>query len=299
MSRKTSFVSETQKAGRASGGSKKTLHDRDVMLTAFCIWLWTAGYQLPSIMSLRVRHIAEYISTRIADGVCLRSAQNIASAIRCALRGAERTVFANSAEISNKALGISGGSRLGTKRPISDDEYRDVKQNALVRDQGLAAVLDLERQIGLRGRESVMSAPSLMDWLKFISSGTTKIRIVHGTKSGRPRDTTLHRLEEATKAIQFAANIAAQRGGVLIPATNLGAALRYYHRSARAMGLIGEIAPHSLRYAYACDAVDAYIRQGHSIREAHALAAMDLGHGSGRGRLIREIYGRKPEQSGF
>lgn len=295
MSKKSDLVAEMRKAGRLAGGSKKTVHDRDVMITAFCVWLWAAGYQLSSVAGLRVRHIAEFISARIADGICLRSAQNIACAIRCALRGAGRTAFANSPEISNKALKINGGSRLGTKRPISESEYQDAYRRTLIRDQGLAAVLGLERQIGLRGREAVMSAPSLCDWLKFIAAGATKIRVIHGTKSGRPRDTTLHCLKEATKAIQFAAGIATQRGGVLIEAKNLGAALQYYHRNVHALGLIGQIAPHSLRYAYACDAVDAYMRQGYSEREAQALAAQDLGHGSGRGRLLREIYGRRPK----
>jgi len=295
VSKKSDLAAEMRKAGRLAGGSKKTRHDRDVMLTAFCVWLWAAGYQLSSVVGLRVRHIDEYISARIADGICLRSAQNIASTIRCALRGAGRTAFANSTEISNEALGISGGSRLGTKRPISNIEYQEAYRRALVLDEGLAAVLGLERWIGLRGRESVMAAPSLEDWLKFITAGKTKIGIIHGTKGGRARDTTLHCLEEATKAIQFASYIASQRGGVLISAKNLGTALQYYHRHAHALGLIGEIAPHSLRYAYACDAVESYKRAGHNEREAQALAAQDLGHGSGRGRLLREIYGRRPK----
>lgn len=293
MSRKDDFVSGVLRAGRIGGGSKKTLHDRSVILTAFCHWLWDAGYQLLTLDSVRVRHVSEYISARYADGLNLRTLQNMASAIRIALRGSGRIAFANSPELSNAPLGIGGASRKGTKRPITDQEYTDIYKLALDLDDGLAAVFGLERRIGLRGREAIMSGQSLSDWIRFADAGASKVTVVHGTKGGKARETTLHRRNEAISAIQFAATVAKSRGGVLIVAKSLGAALGYYHRNARKIGLRGEIAPHALRYAFACDAVTAYMQMGHSESEAHALAAMDLGHGSGRGRLVREIYGRR------
>lgn len=296
MSKKADFVNGVLRGSRIGGGSKKTLHDRSVILTAFCHWLWDAGYQLLSIDSIRVCHVSDYISARYADGLNLRTLQNMTSAIRAALRGSGRVAFANSQELSNKALGINGASRKGTKRPISDLEYAEIYKRAMDADAGLAAVFGLERRIGLRGREAVMSSQSLPDWVRLIDAGASKITVVHGTKGKKARETTLHHRDDAVSAIKFAARISKSRGGVLIAAKNLGAALGYYHRNAHKIGLQGEIAPHSLRYAYACDAVEAYMRQDYSEREAHALAAMDLGHGSGRGRLIREIYGRKPKQ---
>lgn len=292
MSKKNDFINDMLRAGRNSGGSRKTQHDRQNKLTAFCEWLWRNGYQLLSPQNVRVRHIAEYTATRLSDSINLRTLQNDMAAIRVALRGAGRGVFASSIELTNKALLIAGASRKGTKRPISDPEFCGIYDRALIFDAGLAAVLGLERRIGLRGRESVMAAPSLPDWCKFLSEGATKIRIAHGTKGGRPRDVTLHRREEAIEAIHFAREIAKQRNGVLIIAPNLASALGYYHRHSHDLGLKGEIAPHSLRYAFAVDAVTSYVQAGYSMREAVALAAQDLGHGSGRGRLIREIYGR-------
>ncbi len=145
-----------------------------------------------------------------------------------------------------------------------------------------------------------MAVQSLADWVAILTTGASKIKVIHGTKGGRARDTTLHHLKEASAAIQLAHEIATQRNGILITAPNLAAALGYYHRNSRVLGLKGEIAPHCLRYRYACDAVEAYKRVGHSEREAQSLAAVDLGHGSSRGRLIREIYGRhpKPDDSG-
>lgn len=295
MSKKDSFTRGTLKAGRIGGGSKKTLHDRDVMLTAFCSWLWSVGYQLLSLKSVRVCHVSGYISARLAAGLNLRTLQNIAAAIRVALRGSGRVTFANSSEISNKALGIAGASRKGKKRPITDQEFQDIYLHAHAFDVGLAAVLSLQRWLGLRAREAIMAVQSLSDWLKFLARGETTVRVVHGTKGGRPRDTTLHMRKEALEAIKFGHEISEQRNGVLIVAPDLKTALAYYHRHTHDLGLCGEIAPHSLRYSYACDAVQAYMQAGHSEREAQALAAQDLGHGSGRGRLLREIYGRRPK----
>lgn len=295
MSKKSDFISDVLRAGRVAGGSKKTQHDRHNKLVAFSNWLWRSGYQLVSAESIRVQHIAKYIEARIGDDLNLRTLQNDMASIRACLRGAGRIVFSNSPEIANQALGISGASRHGTKRPITGVEFQDVHQRACSFDAGLAAIFSLQRWLGLRAREAIMAVQSLADWVAILATGASKIKVIHGTKGGRARDTTLHHLKEASAAIQLAHEIATQRNGILITAPNLAAALGYYHRNSRALGLEGEIAPHSLRYSYACDAVDAYKRLGHNEREAHALAAIDLGHGSGRGRLIREIYGRRPK----
>lgn len=293
VSKKDDFVRATLKAGRASGGSKKTQYDRQNKLVAFCSWLWSAGYQLLSPESIRVRHIVEYIAERLASGLNRRTLQNDTASIRAALRGAGRTMFANCIEISNKALGISGASRKGTKRPISDEEFRTIYKAALLIDGGLAAVIGLQRWLGLRAREAVMAIQSLPDWCQALTSGVTNtVHVIHGTKGGRSRYVTLHCRVEAIAAIEFAHAVTKQRNGKLISAPDLETALGYYHRHVRTIGLRREIAPHCLRYTYACDAVEAYKREGHSEREAQALAALDLGHGSGRGRLIREIYGR-------
>jgi nuclear transport factor 2 (NTF2) superfamily protein len=52
----------------------------------------------------------------------------------------------------------------------------------------------------------------------------------------------------------------------------------------------GKKAPHSMRYQFAQQSGEYYQAQGFSEREALALVSMDLGHGDGRGRYIRQIY---------
>ncbi|SPX19995.1 DNA-binding prophage protein [Escherichia coli] len=65
------------------------------------------------------------------------------------------------------------------------------------------------------------------------------------------------------------------------------------------MGLTGKYSPHSLRYAWAQDDIRRYLAQddirrylaqGFSEKEALAMVAMDLGHGDGRGRWVKQVY---------
>ena len=60
-------------------------------------------------------------------------------------------------------------------------------------------------------------------------------------------------------------------------------ALESWHKQVIKVGLKGEFSPHSLRYAWAQDAIRHYLAQGFSEKESLALTATDLGHGDGRG----------------
>lgn len=55
--------------------------------------------------------------------------------------------------------------------------------------------------------------------------------------------------------------------------------MNYWHDQARALGLTGKIAPHSLRHAFSHDLMNYYLEQGYPEKEALALTSMDLGHG--------------------
>lgn len=294
MSKKHELKNEVRSAIAAMGGSKKTKHDYFLIADRFVEIVWNDGYQIVDIDGICVKHIKAYIALRLDDEIGERTLQNEMTVVRRILRAAGRVAFANAPEISNETLGIGGASRAGTKVPVPDSIYQTAYEGTLAIDEGVAAIFGLERRIGLRGQEGVMANQSLEDWAKFVDRGDTKITVIHGTKGGRARDATLHRLNEAIAAIHFALNVMQRRGGYLIEAETLGSALNRYHRIAARVGLTGIYAPHSLRYAYAVEGVDAYLQKGHSLREAQALAAMDLGHGSGRGRLVREVYGRMP-----
>nr|VUD23441.1 DNA-binding protein [Salmonella sp. NCTC 7297] len=87
------------------------------------------------------------------------------------------------------------------------------------------------------------------------------------------------------KALDNALSVAEQRSGRLIDQPSLQKAMNYWRRALAEAGLAGNYTPHSLRYAWAQDAIRHYLAQGFSDKEALALTAMDLGHGDGRGAV--------------
>jgi integrase len=245
---------------------------------------------------IKGKYIVGYIKERLEQGLSKRTLQNDMAAIRQTLRTAGRDKLANSDQISNKALGLSGASRKGTKVAITDKQYAEIHQKALQKDPGHAAALELARTYGLRGEEAVQSWQSLQTWKAAIESGATTIKVIFGTKGGRPRDTLIIDRQRALNAVNNAIRIAEQRNGKLIDKPTLKQAMTYWRNHCSAIGLKGKISAHSLRYAFTQDAIQYYIKQGYTQKEALALTSMDLGHGDGRGRFVKAVYGAKNEQ---
>ena len=97
--------------------------------------------------------------------------------------------------------------------------------------------------------------------------------------------------EAVRQVVKEALNIAGERDGHLIDKPDLKSAMDYWHNHLRDAGLTREYSPHSLRYAWAQDAIRYYKEQGLSQKEALAVTSTDLGHGDGRGRYIEQVYG--------
>lgn len=186
---------------------------------------------------------------------------------------------------------MSGASRNGTSRAITPEHYQQVMEKARTQDAGLAAALEIARLMGLRSQEAVQSSQSLKTWLKAISRGETRLKVVFGTKGGRPRYTTVLDTGAVRNALEKALLVADRHNGRLIDKPNLKTAMNHWHKQAAKVGLTGEYSPHSLRYAWAQDAIRHYLVQGFSEKESLALTATDLGHGDGRGRWVKQVYG--------
>ncbi|VFS33134.1 Integrase [Yokenella regensburgei] len=160
-------------------------------------------------------------------------------------------------------------------------------------DAGLAASLQLARVMGLRGQEAVQCCQSLKTWDKQLEKGAERLPVIFGTKGGRPRMTQVTDREAVRQAVKEALNIAGERNGYLIDKPDLKSAMDYWHNHLRDAGLTGEYSPHSLRYAWAQDAIRYYEELRLSHKEALAVTSTDLGHGDGRGRFIAQIYSRR------
>ncbi|EDR5087989.1 integrase domain-containing protein [Salmonella enterica subsp. enterica serovar Georgia] len=277
---------------KQSGGSHKTVHDRMTIVQRFCHHLQVLNIQSKQVAHIKARHIEGYIQYRLAQKISKRTLQNEMAALRAVLQQAGRNKLASDERISNRALGLADASRNGTKQAIPEYYYQAVLQKAQATDPGFTAALTLARLMGLRSQEAVQSAQSLRTWQRALEDGERQLRVVFGTKGGRPRVTTVLDPVEVRRAVDRALSIATERNGRLIDVADLKTAMNYWHNQARRCGLTGEHAPHSLRYAWAQDAIHYWLAQGLSQKEALAQVSMDLGHGDGRGRYIRQVYGR-------
>ncbi|EAO4574277.1 DNA-binding protein [Salmonella enterica] len=284
---------EMKRLAQQAGGSHKTVHDRIRLAQRFCERLVLAqNVQIRRVEQLKARHIEGYVRERLAQGITKRSLQNEMAAVRCILKQAGRAKLAGGDRISNRSLGLSGASRSGTKRAITPEHYLHVLETARARDPGLAAALELARLMGLRSQEAVQSAQSLRTWKQALERGERRLTVVFGTKGGRPRETVILDAGAVRKALDNALAVTEDRHGRLIDKPDLKSAMKYWHSQASRIGLTGAYSPHSLRYAWAQDAICHYLAQGFSEREALALTAMDLGHGDGRGRYVAQVYGQ-------
>ncbi|HAM4828107.1 TPA: DNA-binding protein, partial [Escherichia coli] len=247
--------------------------------------------QIQRVEQIRVRHIECYIEERLEQDIGLRTLQNDMAALQAVLRQAGRRQVVEHPRLTNKALGVSGASRNGTRRAITPEHYQQVMEKARTEDAGLAAALEIARLMGLRSQEAVQSSQSLKTWLKAIERGENRLKVVFGTKGGRPRYTTVLDTGAVRKALEKSLLVADRHNGRLIDKPDLKMALESWHKQVIKVGLKGEFSPHSLRYAWAQDAIRHYLVQGFSEKESLALTATDLGHGDGRGRWVKQVYG--------
>ncbi|HEY4438767.1 MAG TPA: integrase domain-containing protein [Lelliottia sp.] len=281
---------EMKALAKRCGGSHKTVNDRIHIVQRFDQHLRALNIQIQRVAQIKVRHIESYIHDRLAQGIGKRTLQNEMASLRTVLQQAGRKQVAEHERLTNKSLRLSGASRSGTRQAITQDHYRHVLETARAKDPGLAAALELARLMGLRSQEAVQSAQSLKTWKQVIEQGATRLTVVFGTKGGRPRETVILDAGASKKALENALAIAENRNNRLIDKPDLKSAMDYWHNQASCIGLTGAYSPHSLRYAWAQDAIRYYLAQGLSRKETLAMVAMDLGHGDGRGRYVEQVY---------
>ncbi|CAI0970622.1 integrase domain-containing protein [Serratia quinivorans] len=277
---------------RQGRGSFKTVADRSRIAERFSEHLTKLNIQIRDVKHIKTMHIEKYIHSRLVENIALRTLQNEMAAVRSIMSVAGRNKLAdpNHEKLSNQALGISGANRDGKKTPISDEKLMAIINHTLKKDAGVALGIQLSRYLGLRTEETVQSAKSLKTWRQSLINGGDRVRVVFGTKGGRSRDTTIFNREKVLSVLNTAIKYCDDHNGKLIDKPSLHAAIERYRNVVREAGMTGKDAPHSLRYAYSRDAVKHHVNAGMSREEAEALVSMDLGHGDGRGRYIKQVY---------
>jgi len=284
---------------RLGGGSFKTVADRSKIASRFSLRLTQLNIQVRDIKHIKTHHIENYIQSRIDENIRSRTLQNEMSMIRNLMASAGRSKLADPhhERLSNRALGIAGASRDGTKVAMSNERFEEALKNIKAKDEGVAIVMELARYLGLRNEEAVQSVKSIKTWQQALLRGDEKVKIVFGTKGGRPRETTAIHRERLLNTLERAVNYASQHNGKLIDKPNLHSAKdRYINVMRRIGGLVRRESNHGLRYAYAQDAEKYYQQKGFNQKEAQALVSMDLGHGDGRGDYVKRVYSKKLEE---
>ncbi|AYH11940.1 DNA-binding protein [Pectobacterium parmentieri] len=280
---------------KQAGGSYKTVYDRIRIMDRLCRHLLALNIQVRDVKYLKARHIESYVAERLLQRIALRTLHNEMAALRTVFKLGGREKLAASDRLTNNALGLGGASRAGTKFAIPDERYQAVLHAAQQHDKGLACALQLARLLGLRSQEAVQCASSLKTWKKQLERHQQTLTVVFGTKGGRPRETRIIDREAIQRAVKEALKVAEAHNGRLIDKPDLKTAMNFWRTQTTRLGLTGHYSPHSLRYAWAQDAMRYYLSQGFSRSEARALTSMDLGHGDGRGRYVERVYTRKED----
>jgi site-specific recombinase XerD len=280
---------QLQNAAFDAGGSFKTREGRQLTVARFHGFLKARNIQIRSIEQIKGKYIRDYVDARLGEGIGKRTLQNEVTALRCTLRSAGRIKIAE--QIDNKALGISGATRDGTKLAMTDTRMMNLRSTALALDAGVCACIDLQRALGLRAEEAVKACKSLDSWATQLKLGKP-VHVIFGTKGGRPRLVNPADRERAAEAVHAAQKLASHQSGVLINKPDEKSAMHRYKNVMSAAGFTGKESGHALRYAFAQDQIKAYLLLGYSKQEALALTSTDLGHGDGRGRYIAQVYGR-------
>lgn len=294
MSQKNRLRAALDRRLHMAGGAHLTKESRRRFAKCFARVMRKLGFtHLLEPEQLSVKHIVAYVEARKEEGIAKRTLNNEIAHLRKILRLSNRTQLADSAEISSAALGLSGASRKGTKQPMTEERLLELQLLAKQQDRhGMAALLGLEYHLGLRGAEAIhASTDTLMRWQQELSASSS-VRVLAGTKGGRPREVLILRPLAAAWAIFAALEVCRSQSGFLVvrkdgsSAGGLKQARSIYHAWAHR----ADVEPHSARYAFAANQMEEYLRRGYSPREALIAVSHALGHGDGRGRWVRSVY---------
>jgi len=293
MSRLTELKTDLSSAAYQVGGSKGSRQTRIEHVRDLANFIHARGWvHVRETAQVTEKHIHAYIAQAKERGLSSRTLQNRMASVRGVLAYRGKSNFAQSDRISNKALGIAGASRDGTKTAVSPSRANEIEEALAAKDAGAAAAYALQRELGLRSQEAVMSVKSLKAWQQAIERGRPTVAVIHGTKGGRPRDTRIVDREKTLQAVQNALRIARSRGDRLLDKNDLKSAMNSFQYFLKACGAKGIEASHSARYAYARALYDKLMTEtpelGH--KETLSLVSMSLGHGDGRGTYVEKVY---------
>jgi hypothetical protein len=295
MSRKTELQADLRRIGYLLGGAHLTREARSTTFNTFANTLHELGYNIRNADQIGGRHLQAFAAHRAGEGISARTRANELSHLRAVLVLIGKQGLARNPAYSNRALNIERGSRVGRKQPLSDAAIVAFRERmAQLGRPGIGETLELQRALGLREMEALRGgqADTLARWQRELQERGC-VRVVEGTKGGRPREVhpaDLHRAQGAVQSAQAGLQATGQRYLVAQADGSTTTGLRQAQGVYRNLCHRAGIQSHAARYAFARERLEAYRNEGYSEREARAATSQDLGHGDGRGRFIASVY---------
>lgn len=299
MSKKSELKADLERIGYALSGSHLTRQARMATFSTFAKTMRERGLGIRTAEQIGERHLKAFVAHRTASGIGARTLAKELSHLRAVLVHVGKQGFVASPACSNRALGVSQGSRIGTRSAMSNVALNGFRTSmAQLGRPGIAATMSLQRELGLRAAEAIRAGQSdtLARWQRELEE-RGYVHVIAGTKGGHPREVRPADAGRALVAIRDAMAVLESMGQRYLvvradgstPANLLQAENIYRNHCHRA-----GIQSHSARYAFAQERIRAYReQQGFSQREARAATSLDLGHGDGRGRYIASVYVRE------
>lgn len=300
-----SLMREMMRDSDRAAGSSQTRDAREGTVRDYVAWARENNIQTRHSDQIKAKHVRAYgqhLAQRVERGeISVAHAQNRMSHMRGILSAQGRDKTADRDDLKNAALGLSGRSRAGTNRAVTDKELRDLQDRV---PSHIAAGLEVARSMGLRSKETVAGCvrEQLKDWERELSEG--KANVVRGAKGGRMRVThfmSKPAQDRALTAVRGALSELDRMGRDQLfqgRRDNLKSGVRSFRYQLEKAGLTkaqSQATMHSIRYAWTQEAVAHLRDQGYGDRQANTMVSTWLGHGDGRGRYIRQVYGRDAE----
>ncbi len=227
---------------RDVSGGYATKADRMRIAKYFLNYLRDNGIKLRHSDSIKTRHFSGYLLSRKEKGISARTVGNERAALRGVFGSLGKQALADPDNplLSNKTLGLENSSRNGTKSPLTADEFRQAFVKVEKKDKGVAATMLLAYTLGLRTKEAVESCKSISTWKRALETGQNSVRIIFGSKGGRPRDTVILDRDALKYAISYAEKVIRENNGKLIDKPDIRKAIDKYRYHVRRVGLTGK-----------------------------------------------------------
>ena len=182
MSRKNQAKHSISVANAKLGGARITKVQRTSVCKHFVNWCYENRYAFTSIAETSREMVLAYLQFLNAGDISIATQHNRLASIRRAMQALGKSP--DEVGISSKALNLASRDRSGTKSPIPDDLLEIAISKAVqMNEHGFALALRLQRLLGYRGLESLMSVHELE---KFAIEASvilkTDIAVTSGTK---------------------------------------------------------------------------------------------------------------------